>query len=79
MSEPTRSQVSAVLQMLRIVADAIKALGQVPSGELYAVLMPRMSLTTYEKMLSLLESSGVVTVSNHLITWVGVPAQSIDK
>lgn len=48
--------------------EAIDALGEVPSGVLYAHLMGQMSLNTYNGLISLLVAQKRISISNHLIT-----------
>ena len=64
-------QEKAALQVILAVGSAIKELGSVPSGHLYARLMGRMSLETYNKILGILKRTGAVKEENHLLTWVG--------
>jgi len=57
--------------MAAAVGEAIRDLGSVPSGHLYAQLMGRMDLDTYNKLIGLLKQANLVEESNHLLTWVG--------
>jgi hypothetical protein len=67
-------QVEAALGIILAVANAIQGLGEVPSGELYARMMPHgIKLDAYEKIISTLKGAGLVRESNHLLTWVGPP------
>ncbi len=68
---PSKSEVNAAVQVVVAVGEAIKSLGSVPSGHLYAQLMGRMSLETYNKVIALLVKTGAVKNENHLLTWVG--------
>lgn len=70
------AQARAVIQVIRSIADTIRDLGQVPSGELYARLMGIMTLEQYERVIALLKSAGVVSESNHLLTWIGPVKES---
>lgn len=65
------NQEKAALQVVLAVGEAIKDLGSVPSGHLYARLMGHMSLETYNKVIALLVKTGAVKEENHLLTWVG--------
>ena len=65
------NQAFGALQIVMAVADAIKDLKSVPSGELYARLMAHMSLESYNSVIGVLERTGLITVKSHLITWVG--------
>jgi len=57
--------------MAAAVGEAIRDLGSVPSGHLYARLMGHMDLDTYNKLIGLLKQANLVEESNHLLTWVG--------
>ena len=59
------------LLVVRTVADAIKELGSVPSGHLYARLMGVMNLDQYQAIINVLIKAKMVKVQNHLITWIG--------
>jgi hypothetical protein len=61
----------AMLQVILAVAEAIRDLGEVPSGHLYARLMGHMTIGTYEGIIGALQGSGLVTEENHLLTWAG--------
>lgn len=52
-----------------ILAEAIEALGEVPSGHLYARMMGHMDLETYQAVITQLKRAGLVAESNHLLTW----------
>lgn len=67
----TQAEVSAAVQVVVAVGEAIKAFGKVPNGELYAHLMGRMSLETYNKIIALLVKTGAIKVENHEIIWIG--------
>jgi hypothetical protein len=69
------SQEAAALAVAKAVAEAIRELGSVPAGHLYAVLMARMSLETFEKIVGALVGAGLVRRDgSHLLTWTGRPA-----
>ena len=65
------AEVKAALGILTAVADAIRELGEVPSGHLYAHLMTKLSLDPYEQVIATLKQAGLITESNHLLSWVG--------
>lgn len=64
-------QVTAAIRAAAAVGDAIRELGSVPSGHLYARLMGHMSLDTYNKLIGLLKQADLVKEENHLLTWIG--------
>lgn len=65
----TNKQAGAALRAIMAVAEAIRSLGSVPSGHLYAQVMQYMSLQSYERIIETLVGAGVIKVQNHLITW----------
>lgn len=68
---PTKEQVTAGIRMAAAVGEAIRDLGSVPSGHLYARLMGHMSLDTYNGLIGILKKANLVEESNHVLTWVG--------
>ena len=75
----TKEQITAAIELAKTVADMIKAatetspLKGIPSGELYARLMPALpSLTveTYNSLIDLLKRSGIVKESNYLLSFI---------
>jgi len=67
----TAQQVTAGIRAAAAIGEVIRDLGSVPSGHLYARLMGRMSLDTYNSLIGLLKQANLVEESNHLLTWVG--------
>ena len=68
---PSREQVKAALSAVMALGEAIKDLGSVPSGHLYAQVMGHMSLDNYNAAIGLLKKAGAVKEENHLLTWIG--------
>ena len=66
----TKEEVRAALETVRAVGDAIRELGEVPSGHLYAQLSSVMSLDEYNTLIDCLKRADVVRESNHLLQWV---------
>lgn len=62
----------AVLDIVLAVCEAIRELGEVPSGHLYARLMGMLSLEQYTRILDVLKNAGLVKEENsHLLKWIG--------
>ena len=73
-SSTDHKQIAAAAGIAAAIAEAIREMGSVPSGHLYAHLMSQMSLESYEAILALLIRSGVVRrESSHLLVWTGTP------
>lgn len=66
----TRTEREAAVGMLKAVASAIKDLGRVPSGELYARLMGYVTLDQYDLLIGVLVRSRLVRQENHELIWV---------
>lgn len=67
----TKEQVQIVFEVMSAMAGVIRAKGEIPSGELYAAVMGKMDIHTYEAILSRIKGSGLVEEKNHLLRWVG--------
>ncbi len=69
---PTKDQLTAALMATMAVAEAIREIGTVPSGTLYAQLCGKISIEVYEKIIGTLKNTGLVAESqSHLLTWTG--------
>lgn len=72
----SREQVQGLLKTCEAVRDAIKELGEVPSGHLYNVFMQAgVDLRTYEQIIGLIVESGVVRKRGDLLIWVGTESK----
>jgi hypothetical protein len=57
--------------IVKNVGIAIRDLGSVPSGYLYAQLMGILTLDQYNAIIDALKSAKMVSESGHLLTWIG--------
>jgi hypothetical protein len=71
MAASKKQQAIALQRIAFAMADAIRELGEVPSGHLYAALMEKMTLETYQRIIGMLKASGMVKESFHVLKWVG--------
>ena len=67
----TKEQIRAAIETVRLLADTIRELKRVPSGELYAQVMGAMDLVTYQRAIQTLKNTGLVSESGHLLEWRG--------
>jgi uncharacterized protein YutE (UPF0331/DUF86 family) len=68
--EAMRQQMQTALDAIHTIAETIRELGEVPSGELYARLMGKIELGDYDLILDTLKRAGLVTESPaHLLKW----------
>ena len=69
--ELTKEQKAGAAVVLAI-ADAIRSLKEVPSGHLYAAVMDKVSLNTYNQIIDILIKAGRVRREpSHLLVWIG--------
>ena len=66
-----KEQIRAAIEIVRLLADTIRQLKRVPSGELYAHVMGSMDLATYERVIQTLKNTGLVAESSHMLEWRG--------
>lgn len=59
--EDIRRQSEAALNAIHAIAETIRELDEVPSGELYARLMGKIELHDYEQIIATLKRTGLVT------------------
>jgi hypothetical protein len=72
----TPEQAKAAMRVIIAVGEMIQDAGEIPSGHLYAMLMPtNMTLESYHRIITLLKKCKVVTEENFLLTWVGPPKE----
>lgn len=67
----TTTQIKAALMAAAAVGDAIRELGSVPSGEMYAHLSGALSIETYQRIICTLKSAGLVEERGHVLRWIG--------
>jgi hypothetical protein len=65
------SQATAAVRVVSALAEAIRDLGQVPSGRLYASVMGVINLSQYQEAIRILIAAGLVENHSHLLVWVG--------
>ncbi len=65
------TKTNAATQIAVVIGQTIRDLKEIPSGHLYAILMGSLNLDEYQRIISALKKTGLVSESNHLLTWVG--------
>lgn len=71
MNQPTKEQIRAYLEATITMTETIRELKSVPNGHLYALVMSKISLESYNKVIATVKKTGLVKESNHVLTWVG--------
>lgn len=72
--EVTQKEIAAAIGVIGAVAEAIRELGEVPSGVLYARVMeanPSITAENWNKIVAILVGAGLVKCEYHLLRWVG--------
>lgn len=64
------TQLESTKRIVAAIAGAIKELGSVPSGHLYARVMGILSIDQYNTVIGILKKQGLITESHYLLTWV---------
>jgi len=67
----TTEQVQQALKVTATLAEAIRTLGEVPSGHLYARVMGSVNYENYTAAIRTLKNAGLVEERSHLLRWVG--------
>lgn len=70
-AKPTKAQVADALGCVSALAEAIRELGSVPNGVLYAHVMGTLTIGQYERSIDLLKRTGLVVEKNHELSWAG--------
>jgi transcriptional regulator GlxA family with amidase domain len=66
-----RPKKAAAVGALLAFAEAIRALGSVPSGVFYANVMGSVDLDQYQTAIRTLTSAGLIEVKSDVIRWIG--------
>jgi hypothetical protein len=75
MNAPTKAQAEAALQILVALAEAIRDLGTVPAGHLYAQVMGQLDLPSFDAAIGQLIGAGLIERDGHLLKWKGARAK----
>lgn len=68
-----KEQVAALLALIQMIAEAVRDAGDtgIPSGHLYAMMVHKVPLQSYQYALGILKDAGAVTEQFHLLRWTG--------
>jgi hypothetical protein len=67
----TKAQILAAVETTKAVAEAIRELGSVSDGVLYAGVMSAVSFKDYQAIIRLLVDAKLITDVNHRLVWIG--------
>ncbi len=72
-----KKDIAVAVELAAAIGEAIRELGSVPSGHLYARLMDRMAIEDYEAAIGLLIRTRLVRREpSHLLVWAGSTSKS---
>jgi hypothetical protein len=67
-----KDQIANALLLCKEIGYAIHQVKEIPSGTLYAAVMGKVDLHTFNACLATLEKTGLIKVEgSHLIRWTG--------
>lgn len=69
----TKAQAAAAIQIVFALSEAVRDLGEVPAGTLYAASLDKLSLEDFEAAVGILTRSGVVRRDGDLLVWNAKP------
>lgn len=67
----SRDQILAAVETTKAIAEAIRELGTVSDGTLYAGVMSHLDLGQYQAIIDILVNAKLITNTNHRLTWIG--------
>jgi hypothetical protein len=70
-SATTTTQLVDAIQATAAIAEAIRTVGTIPSGHLYAQVLGRMTYETYTSVIALLKRAELVAETSSVLRWVG--------
>lgn len=70
-TQQTHADGNAALLAALTIAEAIREAGRIPSGTLYAVLMGKIDLEGYGRIIRSLQNAGLIKVVAHELIWTG--------
>lgn len=66
-----KQQAKSFLMATMAIAEAVRELGSVPNGHLYARLCDKIDIQTYNRIICKLVSAKLVENRYDLLTWIG--------
>ncbi len=70
-TRPTKQQVASAMHVTLAAAEAIRTVGRIPSGHLYALLTGKVDISGYQALIRTLKNSGLVKEVAHELIWIG--------
>lgn len=60
-----------ILYFVEGIGEAIRGVGRVPSGHLYAQVMGKMTLEQYERVIGILKGTKLIKEESNDLIWIG--------
>lgn len=67
----TVASLEAAVSIMGALAEAIREVVEIPSGELYAMLCGRLTIDEYRAAIRILKRADLVHERGHVLRWVG--------
>lgn len=67
----TSSATQTTLDAVQAICEAVREVGQIPSGHLYAMVCGNLSLEQYQRVLEVAKRAGLIKETNNLLRWTG--------
>lgn len=69
--EKAKASVNRSVNLIILIGGAIREMKVVPSGTLYAMVMTRVDLETFNNMIEWLKEQKLIAVNGNMLTWTG--------
>ncbi len=67
----TKEQLKAGLNIVLAVTEAIREAREVPAGTLYAVLVGKIDIQGFDKIIRIITNAGLIERRGDLLCWIG--------
>jgi hypothetical protein len=67
----TKERIAYAVKATAAISEAIRAVGEIPSGHLYAQVCGVITMGDYESIIALLKRAELVSETGHVLRWVG--------
>lgn len=71
MEQFTKETITSGINAIAAIAEAVRTAGEIPSGQLYALVCGTLTLGMYNDILGILKRAKLVEERGHLLRWVG--------
>lgn len=75
MMPATSEQIADSVSMISALSESIRQAGRIPSGHLYAMVIDRLSIEHYERLITVIKRAGLVVEVANELRWIGPQIQ----